>query len=276
LASFAVVALALPATGQNAVPAPRNTAAQSQQVPFTAEYKITRVRTLANGATITRESTEVRAVDSQGRSMTSRTELPSLPEHKPSTWVNVYDPTTGTRTNWNVPGKTAQAVTTPPHDASQEAQCFSTAATAGAATQPAAPRVAGGLTTSALTVTPGPPQPPMSRPAKPVIEDLGTEMIDGVEALGRRVTRTTPVGAVGNNEPLVHVDETWTAKDVGPNGLLVRSVTDDPESGKSTTELVNLSLTEPEASVFMPPEGYVIETQEMHQVSCQTASTPQH
>jgi hypothetical protein len=271
LASFAVVALALPAAGQSAAAAPGNIVARPQQVPFTAEYKTTRVRTLANGTTITRESTEVRAVDSQGRVMNARTEQPSVAGRTPVTVVTVDDTATGTHTNWTVPGTKANMVTRPPHDAGQ-AQCYSTAPANGALTPPPAPpRGAIGSGPSAVTAM---PVPAAARP-RPVNEDLGTETIDGVVAHGRRITRTTPVGAVGNDEPLVHVDETWTANDVGPYGLVVRSVHDDPESGKTTMELVNLSLSEPEASVFMPPEGYEIETQEMHTVPCQTASTPQ-
>jgi hypothetical protein len=43
---------------------------------YTAESKTTSVQTLANGTTITRESTEVRAVDSELRTLDTRTESP--------------------------------------------------------------------------------------------------------------------------------------------------------------------------------------------------------
>jgi hypothetical protein len=90
------------------------------------------------------------------------------------------------------------------------------------------------------------------------MEDLGTQTINGVEARGRRVTTTTPAGAIGNDAPLTSITETWTATMPGLSGLFVRSVFDSPQTGKSTRELTNFTLAEPDASVFQPPEGYEI------------------
>src|SRR5580698_5557197 len=68
----AVAGLAVPVAGQEApvrqirAGAPGN-APQQARLPYTAEFKTTRVQTLADGSTITHESTEVMARDSEGR-----------------------------------------------------------------------------------------------------------------------------------------------------------------------------------------------------------------
>ncbi len=89
LAVFVLTLAFTPAVGQTATgacawdpfavtPPGCKTASSLRQPPaqpfYTAEFKTTRVQTLANGTTITRESTETRALDSQGRSMVATTE----------------------------------------------------------------------------------------------------------------------------------------------------------------------------------------------------------
>jgi hypothetical protein len=86
-------------------------------------------------------------------------------------------------------------------------------------------------------------------------EDLGTKMIAGVEAHGQRFIRTIPMGEEGNDVPLVTTNETWTAKDLG---IVVFAINDDPRSGKNTYEVEELTVGEPDAALFAPPEGYTI------------------
>jgi len=99
-------------------------------------------------------------------------------------------------------------------------------------------------------------------------EDLGTATIQGVEAHGKRFTWTIPAGATGNDKPMVHTQEDWFTTGDNPRELNVRHVNEDPESGKSTTELESLSLEDPDLSVFQPPEGYEIVTEEVHSAPC--------
>lgn len=202
-----------------------------QRLPYTAEYKITQVKTLSDGSTITHESTEVVALDSQGRSMTSTTTMPTSQDQSPITRVNVYDPVAGTNSSWSVPGHQATV------------------------TQMPAP---GSLPPCASTVMGAVANPRPVQREKPVVEDLGTETIQGVEARGRRTTTTIPAGAIGNDAPLVRTRETWTAIAPGLGGLLVREVSDDPQLGQTTKELQNLSQDEPDPSLFQPPAGYEI------------------
>ena len=218
--------------------------AHAAQLPYTAEYKITRVQTLAGGATISHESTEVVAVDSQGRRMTATTTVPTSGDQTPRTHVSVFDPVARTNSNWSVPGQKATVMAMPPPTPGRN--CQSTAV-APATSASLAPRI---------------------ERTKPEVEELGTETIQGIEAHGRRTIFTTPAGAIGNDEPLVRTSEMWTAVAPGLRGLMVREVTDDPQSGKMTKEMSNLTQAEPDASVFDPPAGYEIENKDAPVPSC--------
>lgn len=237
----AVVGLALPVTGQTAGVTSSTFGATNRPIPtarlpYTAEFKLTSVKTLASGATISHESTQVIALDSQGRRMTATTDVPLTSDQTPITRVTVMDPVARTNSSWTVPGQKATVIQMPAPGATRN--CATTA--------PPQVRI------------PNVNQTQPERP-KPVMEDLGTQTINGVEARGRRITTTTPAGAIGNDAPLVRTTETWTAiATTGLRGLFVRQISDDPQSGKYTRELTNFTLAEPDASVFQPPEGYEI------------------
>jgi hypothetical protein len=206
------------------------TNAQAAKTPYTAEYKITRVQTLADGTTITRDTTETKALDSQGRRMIATTITSA--GRAPMTHVMVYDPVARTQTFWHSPGKVAHILQLPA--AGQHCQT---------------------ITRDDVSVSSGPK-------AQYTSVDLGTESIQGVEARGHRRTTTIPAGADGNDAPLVRVSEVWTALSVGLNGLLVRDITNDPRQGNSTRELTNLTQGDPDPTTFQPPEGYEIETKD--------------
>jgi hypothetical protein len=101
-----------------------------------------------------------------------------------------------------------------------------------------------------------------------VHEDLGQVTILGLEAWGRRITTTTPAGALGNSAPLVNTWERWVTRRPGISGLLVRDVRDDLLNGKRTEELVKFTQSEPDPSVFQPPAGYEIENKEVPVPAC--------
>lgn len=67
------------------------------------------------------------------------------------------------------------------------------------------------------------------------MEQLGSQMIEGVMAEGTRQTMTWPVGAQGNDRPLVSVNESWFSRDLG---LPILSKTTDPRSGEHTRKLL--------------------------------------
>src|SRR5579863_4791946 len=84
-----------------------------QHPPFTAEFKLTSVQTLADGTTITRETTELQSRDSASRSMTSITDTTSG-AHPAVTRVTVNDPVANARISWNSLVKIAHSVQLPP------------------------------------------------------------------------------------------------------------------------------------------------------------------
>jgi hypothetical protein len=249
---------AFPLFGQNS-PAPTNVPHAFQ--PYTAEFKITNLRTLANGAIITRETTVIEARDSQGRQLQSSTMETPAEGRLPQTLANVHDIVEGTETNWYSSTKEVHILRMPPRD--QRQGCWRDDSgilriSRYEGPKPDKPAPQGMTLPGGSTIVPAPRD-------KPEVEDLGTTTIQGIEVRGRRFTTTIPAGEVGNDQPIVRVSEIWPAPQLGLN---LREMSDDPRSGKHTRELVSLTLAEPDPSVFLPPEGYKVITEELHQVTC--------
>jgi hypothetical protein len=105
-----------------------------------------------------------------------------------------------------------------------------------------------------------PPPPPIKPPLdqvrpKATSEDLGTQIIDGMEAHGRRVTRTFPPGSQGNDGPIVVTEETWNCPELD---MIILSKTSDPRSGETITRITDLDRSEPDLSLFQVPPDYTI------------------
>jgi hypothetical protein len=84
-------------------------------------------------------------------------------------------------------------------------------------------------------------------------EKLGTRTIAGVLCDGTRTVMTIPAGEQGNERPIESISELWIAHDTG---LAMLRTQDDPQSGRTTTEVTDLSQAEPDPSLFAPPPGY--------------------
>ena len=258
----AIAGLALPSAGQvvsgRTTTVTMSNAAHVVRLPYTAGYKNMHVNILANGSTITTETTQVTALDTQGRRYTSSTTVPASENQTARTTVTVFDPVERTTTSWSVPGKRASVLKMPEPGVART-PCALPATTTAGTTSAVTSGVVGSVFTSSATAT---SSPTAVRREPPVVENLGTETIQGVEARGRRITTTTPAGTIGNNEPLVRTSETWTAIEPGFFGLMVRQSTDDPQFGKTTKELTSFTQGEPDASLFQPPSEYEIVTRE--------------
>jgi len=88
------------------------------------------------------------------------------------------------------------------------------------------------------------------------IETIGTKKIDGVDAIGQRLTSTKiDVSGQGNATPSVTTHEQWISVE---HGLLLSDIVDDPARGHTEMIMENLSLKEPDPSLFVPPQGYTI------------------
>jgi hypothetical protein len=271
----AAILLALPAFAQTSA-SPATVPCKVPPPPpkpqaYSAELKTTTVQTLVDGTTITRESTETRAQDSERRTMSTNTVILSPTNMPTYTNTNVNDPVEGTQTSWNSQTKKARITKIPPAD--QRYGCWATES-GNFRMNYGKPRPAGLPGIAAVTAVEGPaqlaPQPAVTASiftrnnfSKP--EDLGTESILGVEVHGTRSTWVTPVGQIGNDRPITHTTENWSAPGFG---FPFRTIYDDPQSGKRTSEVVRLDLSEPPPETFQPPEGYQVTTEEMHEVPC--------
>ena len=87
-------------------------------------------------------------------------------------------------------------------------------------------------------------------------EDLGKTVVNGVEAIGTRETRTLKPGAIGNASPLAIVKEFWYSPQIGINVSVKRI---DPRFGTEIFNVTNLVLSEPDSKVFAVPSGFTIE-----------------
>ncbi|MBK9156364.1 MAG: hypothetical protein IPM25_19515 [Chloracidobacterium sp.] len=90
------------------------------------------------------------------------------------------------------------------------------------------------------------------------VEDLGTQNIEGVEAVGKRTVTTIPAGAIGNERPIEIVYERWFSNELQ---LVVFSRHTDPRFGEQTYRLTNIVRSEPDPSLFELPSGYRLLTQ---------------
>jgi hypothetical protein len=95
-----------------------------------------------------------------------------------------------------------------------------------------------------------------SEPPGSKTDQLGTQIIGGVQADGSRTTFIIPAGHVGNQNPLAITDERWYSQELQVT-VLARHV--DPRFGESSCRLINIQRTEPPASMFQIPSDYSVE-----------------
>lgn len=95
--------------------------------------------------------------------------------------------------------------------------------------------------------------------ANEVKEQLGKQIIEGVEAEGTRTTVTIPAGEIGNERPIEIVSERWYSPELQ---LVVMTKHSDPRSGETTYKLTNINRAEPAKTLFEVPPGFNVK--EMH------------
>ena len=84
-------------------------------------------------------------------------------------------------------------------------------------------------------------------------EDLGSQVIEGVQATGVRSTETIAAGKIGNDRPISIVTEVWTSPELHTTVLSKRS---DPRTGEQTFKLTNIQRGEPDPSLFTVPSDF--------------------
>jgi len=86
-------------------------------------------------------------------------------------------------------------------------------------------------------------------------ESLGTQTIEGVQAEGTRVTFTIPAGKIGNERPIVTVNERWYSQELQ---AVVMSKNSDPRMGETNYRLTNIVRSEPDPGLFQIPADYTV------------------
>jgi hypothetical protein len=96
--------------------------------------------------------------------------------------------------------------------------------------------------------------------AKPAIEHLGTQTMEGVSAEGTRTTGTIPAGQIGNELPIIIVTERWYSPELQVTVMNKRS---DPRTGTTTYRLTNINRSEPSPTLFQVPSDYTVNEPEI-------------
>ncbi len=214
--------------------------------PYSYEAVSENKQTLADGTHISQPTLTTKMFrDSAGR---MRTERPmysgySVPPNAP--WlVEIYDAVAGYRYVLDPVAKVAHRSALPPQPqqsrgvVSGAGMVGSPGSATAAVARPAAPNAAD-----------APPRPEYSS------ESLGTKAIDGLTCEGRLMKTTYPVGAMGNDRPLITTNETWFSTELK---MMLLSKYIDPRNGDRTMTTKNFSRVEPEYSLFQPPPDYKI------------------
>ena len=102
----------------------------------------------------------------------------------------------------------------------------------------------------------GPPTGPLpDGMGKAIHEDLGNQLVAGVETTGTRDTVIYNPGLLGNDRKMTIEREYWFSPKLGFNLLSKRS---DPRIGTQTFTATNLILSEPDPKLFDLPEGFKV------------------
>ncbi|MBI1750928.1 MAG: hypothetical protein HY234_11595 [Acidobacteria bacterium] len=196
--------------------------------PFRAEMVVETDRRLADGNSLHRKSTSTFYRDHNGRLREERrVEHPGIQDEPAivKTMVSINDPEQGIHYVL-FPGMKAGFRTQQPAAFVKEIETSRT--------------------------TPWTPQPDQNF----TTEVLGYQMIEGLQCEGKLDTVTIPAGATGNPFPMEIVTERWYSAELQMN-LLVKHR--DPRRGETTIRLTNLSLEEPQESLFEIPPDYEIQ-----------------
>jgi hypothetical protein len=166
--------------------------------------------------------------------------------------VSIYDPVAKTTTFWTTgwPFQTMAFLTHLPTPVANP--------TPVARLAPTADEQAAALARQKLAAAEQPPQGDVRNIS------MGTMTFGGVPAEGSRVVRMISTGLQGNEQTLEIMREYWVSKELN---LTVKSVFDNPMTGRSAFELQDISLEEPDPSLFQVPTGYTVKDQNPTQAS---------
>lgn len=207
-----------------------------KNAPYTANASTERTQTLGDGNRIVNKSTSLVARDSQGRTRHEETlgKVGDLPM-KGLKIISIHDPVGGTSFVFKSGGKT------------EEEEIHGDA------------KVVRIEENKKVRVFTNGPKKEFSFDQRGDVkrESLGTKTIEGVSAEGKRETRTIAAGTIGNERPIEITSETWYSPELH---TVVLSKRNDPRVGETVFHLTDINRAEPDASLFQPPPGTKIDT----------------
>lgn len=277
----------LPAPGATPAPAPPNVFFHTEKIgdnkmggaffavsdagttvtgaPYSATAATDTTQMLADGNKIVNKTETVLARDSQGRTRREETmgNIGPLAVKAPK-MAFINDPVLKVNYILNLSDQTAHVmrlpVALPGGPVSASGMAMSTNG-AGMAT-PASPNISTATIQRRVMVAganPGMEQrvwvDSASDPSQVKTESLGTQVIEGVSAEGKRVTRTIPAGQIGNERPLEITSEVWTSPELQ---IVVLSKRNDPRFGETVYRLTNIQRGEPDHSLFEVPSNFTV------------------
>ncbi|MGB8771216.1 MAG: hypothetical protein WCC92_16470 [Candidatus Korobacteraceae bacterium] len=207
-------------------------------VPMSGEIIVTRDQALADGNSIHTENQTMIYRDSEGR---VRREIgfelvtPSTGAAK-RTMIVITDPVSGNRYMLNPENKTARQMPLRHGPGPGDGIAIQEKVGTGPNTAQTIGKVWIGSSAANLKT-----------------EQLGTKTINGLQAVGTRMTRTIPAGQIGNLNPIEVVTESWYSSDLQLPVLMTHA---DPMMGTMTTKMINVTRGEPDASLFQVPSDY--------------------
>jgi hypothetical protein len=221
--------------------APLSTIAQTSMVnsdgpvrnaPYSAERRFTTIDKSSDGTISRSQSGGSEARDSEGRTYSAGERHWTYTEAgktvlKSEILYRLHDPVANTDTQWDTTSREVKVIHWPEtlaKPAPSNASC------------------------------PVCPQGMMSDPGDG-IENLGTKTIEGLVAEGTRSSYTVPASKGHPDSLIVITHESWYCPELK---IMILETNDDPRSGKTRNELVNIVRGKPEVSKYNPPIDYVV------------------
>ena len=229
--------------------------------PYSGNAVTETTQVLADGNRIVNGTTATVYRDGEGRERREQT-LPNIgpfaAQGPPPTTIFISDPVAGVNYSLNPSDKTAIKLPVPHVNSVAPLPT-------GAQTSITMQRIGVGAVTAGVALMPPPlSSSPVMLYSKsgagtgqnpPVVEQLGTQVMEGVQAEGTRTTVTIPAGQIGNDKPIQIVDEVWRSPELQ---VIVHSAHSDPRMGSTTYSLQNISRSDPSPTLFQVPVDYTM------------------
>jgi len=217
--------------------------------PYTAQAVTETTQTLSDGNRISQTMQGLVARDSEGRTRREQT-MPPLPGAQGDAMKLVFINDPVAQLNYVLHSDhTADKMPLMKGSMALPAGGFTMVTRSGATDAPA------GAVTAAVTTNVVGRTKIVSIDSKATMESLGQQTIEGVQAEGTRTTSVIPAGAIGNEQDIKIVSETWYSNDLQTT---VSSTRTDPRMGTTTYRLTNIQRAEPSPDLFQVPSDYTV------------------